>query len=99
MHAATNYIYIVFAVLYIIYSIIKAGRKAVQQKPSEKGTEPSSTVKPPTSAPLPQPGSELGDDMKKMLEEILGKKPEIKIPEKPISKPQPVPIKIQPKKN
>ncbi|MBI3501590.1 MAG: OadG family protein [Bacteroidetes bacterium] len=99
MHAATNYIYIVFAILYIIYSIIKAAKKATQQKPAEKKPEPSSTVKPPTSSPLPQPG----DDFKKMLEEVLGKVPEPKIPERhPDSyrdlKPEPIKIKPQPAK-
>ena len=93
MHAATNYIYIVFAIIYIIYSIIKAGKKATQQKPLQKKSEGAPTVKPPTSSPFPQPG----DDMKKMLEEILGKK---NIPDtNPLpTKPQPIPVKPAPKK-
>ena len=90
MHASTNYIYIVFAILYVIYSIIKAGKKASQQKPVPKKTEPAPTVRPPTSSPLPNPG----DNMKKMLEGILGKKPELKIPEKQ-NKSQPVLVKTQ----
>ena len=94
MHAGTNYIYIVFAILYVIYSIVKAVKKNSQQKPVTKKPEPSQTVRPPTSSPLPNPG----DDMKKMLEEILGKTPEVKIPAKPIVRPEPVKIKQQPAK-
>lgn len=99
MHAATNYIYIIIAVLYIIYSIIKAAKKAAQQKPVQKKSEPAPVVKPPASSPLPNPG----DDMKKMLEEILGKTPEVKIPDKHPDtyrepKPHPIPVRTKPAK-
>ena len=100
MHAAQNYIYIVFAVLYVIYSIIKAGKKAVKNKPnvspspvSEKRDE-FKPVQPPVASPLPRQNQ--GDDMKKMLEELLGKNPEIKIPEKQVANPKHEPVKIKP---
>ena len=94
MHAAQNYIYIVFAVLYIIYSIIKATKKASQQKSVTQNQKPQSspTVQPPTVSPTPNPG----DEMKKMLEDFLGGNPEVKIPEKQIPKLKPQPISIKP---
>jgi len=98
MHAAQNYIYIVFAILYIIYSIVKAGKKANQQKSATKKPEASPTVQPPTASPIPSKTP--GDDLKKMLEEMLGGVPKAKIPEKQVaqSKPEPVKIKSQPAK-
>ena len=114
MQAGTNYIYIVFAVLYVIYSIIKAGKKTARQKPATQKREPDPTVHPrlpskeimdggqdPTASPLPQ--SNPGDDLKKMLEELLGGVPEIKTTEKQPDpdreqKPEPAKIKPQPAK-
>jgi len=98
MHAETNYIYIVFAVLYIIYSIVKAVRKNAQQKPAPTKSQPSPTVQPPTASPLPKQKPE--DDFKKMLEDLMGGNPEVKIPDTQIPKvkPQPVFIKPQPAK-
>jgi len=83
-----NYIYIVFAVIYVIYSIIKASKKA-QQKPSKPNQKPqaSPTVQPPTASPLPKQKPE--EDFKKMLEDLMGEVPEIKIPDKQIPKPKP----------
>ena len=92
MQAGTNYIYIVFAILYVIYSIVKAVKKNSQ--PVTKKPEPASTVKPPTASPIPN----AGEDMKKVLEEILGNTPKVKIPAKPIVKPEPTRIKPQPAK-
>ena len=34
MHAAQNYIYIIFAVAYAIYSMVKAGKKVTQNRPT-----------------------------------------------------------------
>jgi len=99
MRADTNYIYILFAVAYVIYSIIKASKKA-QQKSATQNQKPlpSSTVQPPTASPLPKQKPE--DDFKKMLEDLLGGNPEVEIPEKqiPIPKQQPVTVKQQPAK-
>ncbi|MBI4930651.1 MAG: hypothetical protein HY841_07805 [Bacteroidetes bacterium] len=106
MHAAQNYIYIVFAVIYIIYSIIKAGKKVTKNRPttipnsSSQKKDEFKPVQPPEASPIPNHG----DDMKKMLEDLLGRNPEVKIPEKhPDSyrdkvKHQPVSIKPQPSK-
>lgn len=90
-----NYIYIVFAVIYVIYSIIKASKKA-QQKPSAQNQKPnpSSTVQPPADSPLPKQKPE--DDFKKMLEDLMGEVPEIKIPNKQIPKPKPQPVSAKP---
>lgn len=100
MRADINYIYILLAVLYVIYSIVKASKKASQQKPATQNQkpQPSSTVQPPTASPLPKQKPE--DDFKKMLEDLLGGAPEIEIPEKqiPKEKPQPVFIKPEPSK-
>ena len=98
MHAAQNYIYIVFAVIYIIYSIIKAGKKATKNRPTT-APDPSSQkqdefkpVQPPTASPLP----DLGVDMKKMLEDLLGGGSEEKIPEHQAPRPQPQPLSERP---
>ena len=55
MQASTNYIYIIFAVLYVIYSVIKASKKAQQKSTTQnQKPQPSSTVQPPTASPLPK---------------------------------------------
>ncbi len=90
MHASTNYIYIIFAVAYAIYSIVKAGKKVTANRPNiDKQPEQSPTVKPPASSPVPNQG----DEMKKMLEDLFGGRQEAeeKIPEKEIPKPKPQP--------
>ena len=96
MHAAQNYIYIVFAILYVIYSIVKAVKKNSQQKPAEqtKRPEPHQTVQPPVASPYPKQNP--ADDMKKMLEDLLGGGSEIKIPEKQVVQPKQEPVKIKP---
>ncbi|MEK6614721.1 MAG: hypothetical protein AABZ32_01215 [Bacteroidota bacterium] len=99
MQASTNYIYIIFAVLYVIYSVIKASKKAQQKSTTQnQKPQPSSTVQPPTASPLPKQKPE--DDFKKMLEDLLGGAPEIKIPERQIPKveSQTIPIKPHPVK-
>src|SRR5437868_1074691 len=90
MHAAQNYIYIVFVILYIIYSIVKAVKKASGQNPETKMPEPASTVRPPATPPVPN----TGDAMKKMLEDLLGV-PRENAPDQqaPQTKSQPVPVK------
>lgn len=88
-----NYIYIIFAVLYIIYSIIKAGKKVSKNRPTvEKQPQQTQTVQPPTAIPLPRKE----DDFKKMLEDLMGGVPEIEIPEKQIIKPKPQPVTVKP---
>jgi len=90
MHASQNYIYIILTVVYVIYSIIKAGKKVTQNRPKvdqqpltkESSGQPSPTVQPQTETPLPQ------QDFKKMLEDLLGGAPEEKIPEPQVPKVQ-----------
>ena len=104
MHAAQNYIYIVFAILYIIYSIIKAGKKVAQNKPT---VSPSSApqkkeefkpIQPPVSAPFPQ--QDPASDMKKMLEDLLGGgNKEMEIPKQETPQPKPQHIKSRPSGN
>jgi hypothetical protein len=78
MQAGTNYIYILFAVAYAVYSIIKAGKKVTANRPTiDKDQGQSPAVKPPTESPIPN----AGDDMKKMLQDLLGGSPEEKTPE------------------
>lgn len=96
--AAPNYIYIVLAIFYIIYSIVKAAKKnqnkpAAPASPSQKKDE-FKPVTPPAASPLPKQNP--GDDLKKMLEEVLGKTSPIKIPQ---LKPQSLPVKKQPAKS
>jgi hypothetical protein len=90
MHAEQNYIYIVFAVLYIIYSIVQAARKGKKQKqaaaPPNKTGQRAQTVRPPASEPAPHSG----DDIKRMLEDLLGGSPEVPVPEKQAANPRPV---------
>ena len=81
MHAEQNYIYIVFAVLYIIYSIVKGAKKVKANRPGTKPVQPAQSrpVNPPAS---PIPGK--GDDLKELLEQVLGKPP--------VAEPTPQPV-------
>lgn len=92
-----NYLYIIFAVVYVIYSIIKAGKKVTKNRPTIDPTrQPSPTINPPTSSPIPEQSG--GDELKKMLEEMLGGGDETEeIPEKPVLQPKPVPVFEKPK--
>ena len=81
-----SYVYIIFAVIYVIYNVIKAGKKAAGN-PIGKQPQPSPTVQPPVARTLPEDIK--GVDLKKMLEELLGV-PQEKMPEKQIVKPAPV---------
>lgn len=107
MQAAQNYIYIVLAVLYVIYSIIQAGKKMAKNKPTVSAPsdpqrkEEFKPVQPPSSAPLPQ--HDTAGDLKKMLEDLLGGGPQEEIPEKhserpviPPAKPIPQPRQERP---
>ncbi len=84
MHAAQNYIYILFAVLYIIYSLVKAVKKNAKHPPVSSSNPPAQKkdeykpVQPPVSSPAPDPG----EDIRKMLEQVLGRNQESKAPEK-----------------
>jgi hypothetical protein len=84
-----EYIYILFAVAYIIYSVIKGAKKVAKNKPvvSEK-----KSVQQPATRPEQKPVSRTGDEFKKILDEMLGEVPEVIIPEKqkPVPRPQPV---------
>lgn len=96
MQASTNYIYIIFAVVYVIYSIIKAGKKVTKNRPTiDQQPQSSPTVHPPIEKQPPQ------QDFTKMLEDLLGGTQEEKIPEPqlpkvqpPLHKPEPVKISI-----
>src|ERR1035437_10394086 len=93
MHASTNYIYIIFPVIYVIYSIIKAGKKVTQNRPTiDKQQQAQPTVQPSTATQPPQ------QDFKKMLEDLLGGVREEKIPEPQVPKVQPPLQKLQPAK-
>lgn len=79
MKADVNYLYILFAIAYVIYSIIKAGKKVSKNRPP--------ITKQPSSGPIDQQPAKSphhertsGDDFKKMLEELLGV-PDEKVPE------------------
>ena len=82
-----NYLYIIFAVVYVIYSIIKAGKKVTQNRPTidKKPQASPTTIQPPTASPVPHPNS--GDELKKMLEDLLGGGSEEEMPEKQVLKP------------
>lgn len=85
MQAGPNYIYIIFAIGYVIYSIVKAAKKVTANRPTiDNKPEQSQTVKPPTSTPV----SDTGEDMRKMFEELMGVPKEEKIPTSP---PTPLP--------
>jgi hypothetical protein len=98
MYASTNYIYIIFAVIYVIYSIIKAGKKVTNNRPTiDQQPNSQPTVQPPTATSPPQ------QDFKKMLEDLLGgvpvrqeeRPPTVSGEEKiPTSHPKPQPVKI-----
>ena len=104
MQAAQNYIYIVFVVLYMIYSVIKAGKKAAKQKPVVKDNNPQPvSSSQPQSAQTNIPPQKKEGDFKTILEDMFGGMPNVgkdvptpvqssskKIPEKqiPRSKPQ-----------
>ena len=91
MHATTNYIYIIFAVVYVIYSIIKAGKKVTKNRPTiDQQPQSSPTVQPPIEKQPPQ------QDFKKMLEDLLGGTQEEKIPEPQVIQPKPQPVAIKP---
>lgn len=82
----------------MIYSVFKAGKKVVKNRPTIEGqslpkesTEQSpTTVQPPTASPLPQ------QDFKKMLEDLLGGAPEEKNPEPKAFQPKQQPIALKP---
>lgn len=93
-----NYLYVIFAVVYVIYSIIKAGKKVTQNRPTiDKKPQSSPTVNPPTSS-LPEPAG--GDDFKKILEELLGAGGEEEVPETAPRKAEPLPaVPVKPAAN
>lgn len=94
-----NYIYIIFAVVYVIYSIIQAGKKANKNRPTiNKESIPQQPygqpVQPPTARPVPEHNP--GDELKKMLEDLLGGGEEVAIPQRHVEMPIPEPV-IAPK--
>lgn len=91
-----NYLYIIMAVVYVIYSIIKAGKKVTQNRPTiDKQPESPTTVQPPATSPFPEHNP--GDDLKKMLDDLMGRKSEEPVPQKPIIKPKPLVVAKKPK--
>ena len=100
MQAAQNYIYIVFVVLYMIYSVIKVGKKAAKQKPVVKDNNPRpGSSSQPQSAQTNIPPQKKEGDFKTILEDMFGGMPNVgkdvptpvqssskKIPEKQITK-------------
>jgi hypothetical protein len=96
MQASTNYIYILFAVAYAIYSVIKAGKKVTANRPTTTSSNPTpateqsrdefNPVKPPTATPIPNPS--FGDDLKKVLEGLMGENKEVNQPELLAPKPK-----------
>lgn len=80
--SAQDFIYILFAIVYIIYSVIKAGKKVAKNRPTVD-TKPK-PVSPPAS-PQPQPN----EDFKKVMEEMFGKLPEPKVSQPQVQKPKP----------
>jgi hypothetical protein len=95
MESGKNYIYILFAIGYAIYSIIKAGKKAnANRQSTEKQSQETPAVNPPVSSSVPKPG----EDMRKMLEDLLGGPRDEKTPEVVLPKPkhkQPVPYHME----
>ena len=82
MKADVNYLYILFAIAYVIYSIIKAGKKVSKNRPTiNKQPYSNPADQQPTQLP-PRQEKTTGDDFKKMLEELLGGGTEEDIPEK-----------------
>ncbi|MFH1005602.1 MAG: hypothetical protein V1781_08975 [Bacteroidota bacterium] len=86
MKADTNYIYIIFVMVYIIYSIIKARKKIVKNRPIIDKNPQHTTTQPHTNPHSPQPT--VGDEFKKMMEQMLGEVPEVQVPEKQIQQPK-----------
>ena len=77
--------------MYVIYSIIKAGKKVTKNRPTINPQPQSSpTVQPPTEKQPPQ------QDFTKMLEDLLGGTREEKIPEPEVLQPKPQPIVVKP---
>lgn len=81
MKADINYLYILFAIVYVIYSIIKAGKKASKNRPTIT-KQPSSNPADQQPPQSPRQEKTPGEDFKKMLEELLGGTPEEQVPEK-----------------
>jgi hypothetical protein len=102
MQARTNYIYILFAIAYFVYTIIKAGKKSTAKRSTTVNQpEQSPSVKPPVASTPPVQGV----DLKKMLEELMGGTPGQDTPEEPLPqktrqrKPEPVPHHLEHQKN
>ena len=99
MHLADgfgNYLYIIFAVVYVVYTIIKAGKKVTQNKPTiDKRPQSSPTVRPPVASPEPQHNP--GDELKKMLEDLLGGGAQEDVPQPEVLRPQPTVVYEKPK--
>jgi hypothetical protein len=84
-----NYGPIIFAVIYIAYSIIKAGKKVTGNRPViEKRPQSPPVVQPPVA----RPAKDSGGEIRKMLEDLMGV-PSGQIAEKKApAKPQRVPV-------
>lgn len=96
MHADTNYIYILLVVLYIIYSIIRAGKKVKKNRPViDKTSRPSPQASPSQPSPV-HSKRERTDELKKLMEDFLGvpAENESTTAEKNFPKPVPQPAKI-----
>lgn len=95
MSGDTDYIYIILAIAYVIYSIIQAGKKVSKNRPTvTKKSEPTTVHQ-----PKPQPPKE-EDTFKKIFEELFGEIPKVEVPEEQAtpSKHQPVEEKPAPAK-
>ena len=91
-----NYLYIIFAVVYVVYTIIKAGKKVTQNKPTiDKRPQASPTVRPPVASPNPQQNP--GEDLKKMLEDLLGGGAQEDVPQAEVLKPRLTVVHEKPK--
>ncbi len=99
MKADTNYLYILFAVVYVIYSIIKAGKKVTKNRPTIDKNPQAPPASRPTQPPS-APETNSGDELKKMLEELLGGGAEEEQHEPEVIRPKPTVVyeKPQPKK-
>lgn len=92
MHADTDYIYIILALAYIIYSIIRAGEKISKNRPTvTRKTEPSTVQQPQSQSPKEKEE----DTFKKVFEELFGEIPEVKNPEEPAAPPMPEPVEVK----
>lgn len=89
-----DYIYILLAVVYILYSIIRGAKKVSKNRPTVSEKKPV-----PQPAPQRKPVTEPGEDFKKILEEFLGtpSADTLTTAEKNIPKPVPQPAKILPR--